>query len=394
MTLIFWVRKFKLHQLRKIFNFIPDHSDISKKYNVLCAFTPNEKEYIRNPEKKSKKYVQSFYFMDQVNEGDFNIESRGYNSYEGSFNEIGSRKYFDSPFTIITVDSDIDHNPYGISLGKKMLINAKNLNQVKENTLYSMSLISNPPLELPYDMYSEYEDIKPGGRYPTSYTGQNIKPLEIPIRFNDHVNYLSIETEALKKEAPNFNPITKRARQSQFEVDQNLLDAQKKNLIYKILYLTDGISKHLQKMFEIAWKQGIFKKLDLGDGKQLKMEDVKPNISNILLKEYKRLTAISYVQSLSHSQGYIALYKEGIDNIDIDEVIRNIYVAFGAESVLFSNSEVEDIRKQRTELEQQKQALLNAQREAQTNLISAQAQAYASKGEKDLAESQETLGII
>ena len=357
--------------------------------SVLCAFTPNTEYWLKEDDKpyeaqSLKNFCQSFWFLRNIShiEDDLTKSDQG-ELLQASLSktmEIGERKYFDEPPTVITLDSSFESNKYGIGIGKRIITNAKNLNMAKESVLTTVAHIGKPSLQFPIDIYDEYDDNSPGSRYPLSHTGQDIKPVPYSFDLKGQIQYMQHEVEEVKQDAPIFNPPEKKSRQSQFEVEQNFLESQKQNMIFKILYITDGVSLHLSKMFNLAIK---LKKIT-PPPEGLMLKDIKPSLSTILLKEYAKQTALQYVQALSYSQGYLSLYQAGIDNLKMDSIIRKIFIAMTGGADLEDLSIIDTLRKQRAQKEAQEEQFNNALRNAQLNLLSSQAHQSRAMGDKAL----------
>jgi len=387
---VYWVRYFNPSELKHYFNFEVE-SGQEYKHAVLCACVPNEKYYVDDSTRSKKKFVQLYFYLGasfSFGLGESYFEEGGRSKENINLTdhtqEIGERIYLDENMTVFTRDIANYQHPYGRGFGSRLLVQAQNLNQLRRDSLQLSAFIGNPPLEAPHDTLDFYKSFAPGEVYPSSYTGQSLNVLYPTQNLASHFQFIQNEEIQLREAVPNVQPPQKKARQSQFEIDRNFLESAKRSMIYKINYLKDGVSEHLKRMFKFAIELKVIDAPPEG----VTFNDVQPNLSNILLKEFKKQKSQSYVQSLSLAQGFLTLDQGGSDNFDSDSVIRSIFIANGVGDALLSEEEVAEIRQQRLDAQQQQQQLALQQAQAQLALSSAQAFSHQASGQKSLADSE------
>lgn len=409
---VYWIKEFDKYTLEETFGYNFKEGTSVSKFLVLCACVPNTPFYIgdnnqdnnqddNQKHKKNlnnnKKFVQAFFLLSRVPEF-MNNQYYQYKNNEDYFGanfnknavEIGERIYLDDILTIVTVDFEESGSNYGRGLGKRLIIPSQNLNQLRKGLLKLSAYYENPMAQIPTDIIGDVLKIAPGHTYPHSYSGQKIEFLAPQGDYGAQVNLLQHEDAQARESMPNkVGPgPQKRSRQSQFEISQQILEQSKRSLIFKINYLKDGVSEHLKRMFKIAVKLKKIKSPPRG----IKIENVIPSLASILLKEYKKQKAQSYVQALNLAQGYVALKPEAIDNINEDKIIRNIYSAMGVFDVIESEDTVESIRKQREEARQRQIDLEQQKLEAERFSLGAKSSKDVALGEQARAKalSQET----
>lgn len=212
-----------------------------------------------------------------------------------------------------------------------------------------------------------------GSTVPASTTGEKVEPIVQQINYQAQVNLLQYEDFKIQNSVPQQQPPVKNARQSQFEVDLNTSQAAQLQLIYKMIYLHSAVSEHLKILFNFALDNGVLEPLPEG----LTKADVEPNLSNILLKEFKKAKAQAYLQTISQLNPWVSITPEVMDNFDPDVVARNTALANGIGDALLDSQDTESIRQNREEVQsQQEQAEIGARQEevaSQNNLNTAQA---------------------
>ena len=201
--------------------------------------------------------------------------------------------------------------------------------------------------------------------------------------FRDQIVLLQNEEEQLRASLPMVTAPFKRSRQSQMEVDRSYLEATKRNLIYKLTYLKDGVSEHLKRMFEIAIELGKISKPPEG----FELSDVEPSLASILLKDYNKQKTQTYAQALNLSQGFIAPNPELMDNVDGDKILRNNFDYLGVPDGLRSLEGRTQIRKDRAEERNRQEQINLAMMQAEMQLTGAKSMQAAGSGAKTLSEA-------
>ena len=390
----YWIKYYTDKELKASFDYESEKKSSSFKHTVLCCIVPNTESFLGDRiEFPDKEYVQLFIYLGEeiTVEGQTQGSSQQTQGDElrmsAGSKEIGKRQYFDEMPTIPNRDTLGHRRQYGNGYGRRVLTTAQNLNEIKRGMIRTMAFASNPPVIGPTDVFQAYRNLEPGRFYPTSYSGQEIRYLEPPGDLEKQTHFLAVERESLNKAIPNVNPPQKKARQSAIEIQKLLTEVGRNQFIYKIPYLKNGVSKHLQAIFRIAVKLG---KVTKPPG-NLTIDDVTPSLSNLIAKEMKRNKARAYVEGLQLAQGYLALDREALDEIDTHSAVRKIMVAVGAEDIL-NTSRVRDAIKQEREkqlaaAQEHQQRLELAQAQTQGLLVSAQADALRAKADKDSAQA-------
>lgn len=399
---IFWLITLSPFGMEKEFGYktLEDDKDVIE-YKILCAFVPNREVYLDDefvPDESGKKnFVQLYFIYGKTTSGEKSLETASNKKgqvLEGIGNsdiqEVGDRKFYKEPFVVFVRDWERMGQDYGEGWGKKILIQTQNVNQLRRDLLSVSAYYGNPAIQGPVDTFGQFSSLYPGIYLPHSYTGEKIELLVPKGDFGAQAALLQSEHSQLIESFPSNTSPIKKARQSQFEVDKSFTDSSKKNLIYKITYLNDGVAQHLKLMFRLALKTGAITK----PPKEINTEDIEPSLASILVKDYKKQKTSSYTQAISISQGYITFNPEVLDNLNIDEIFRNIYNFLGVSDVLVSVEERDEIRQEREkQREQQEQQAVQGQ-QAETALIAAKAGNESSKGTKNLADAQATqLGL-
>ena len=388
---VMWEKDYSYYSMKEKFNYVEKENQKkgveTNKYKVVCCCFPNTSDFIKEPVAGKGNYVQIF-LLKKIEElvtdekGDA-VELGSDDSMIGE--EIGDRLYFSDLISCIARDSYENDSPYGEGWGKKILISATNLNQVHRNLIKSTEFAGNPAYSCPHDLYRRFKKVQPGQVYSDSATGSKVEPISLDFQIGELNNFLSVEKEQVNESVPVVGmPQQKKQRQSQLEVQKMLLEASKNSFIYKVVYLMEGVGQHLRKMFDIAVEQGVID----NPPNNIPMSDVQPSLSNIILKELKKLEARSFVEALNMSQGFLSLFREGADNYKMDYIIKTIMESVGGGSGLEKNAIVEEIRKKRQEIQKTQQDQQNALAQAQAGLIGAQAGKAQAEGAKAKAEGE------
>ena len=371
---VYWVKYYTLEELKDRYDFVPEGETGARgmKFAVLCCLVPNNEmnlgSDVRMP---GKRYAQIFLYLgnDPYIEGGFTASSSLRHNemrFSTGAKEIGKREHFDYLPTVVNRDTAGHRRPYGNGYGRRILVIAQNLNEIKRGMIRLNEYSSNPPLEVAQDVIQAYRGIQPGRVYPRSaYGGEGVRALEVPGDLEKISHFYALEMESLQKAIPNVNPPQKKARQSAVEIQQLLSEVGRNQFIYKIRYLKNAVAKHLEIMFKLALSAGVIEKPPEG----LDVKEITPSLSNLIAKEMKRNKARAYVEALQLSQGYLALDREALDEINTDAVVRKIFDASGAEDILNTSDVKNAIREER---EKQQQAQIAHQRRLE--LLGAQQQ--------------------
>ena len=395
-TGVMWEQEFTAFHMKLNFNWTPEEGEGEEQslYKVVCACFPNDPKFINNHE-KGGEYVQIFFLKEKrlLQDKDDSSNSQDYDIDDFEGIEIGERKYFEDLMTCVAVDVESDQSSYGDGWGFRILMPAANLNMMHRNILKNIEFVGNPPFQAPPDLENRFRGIVPGRLYGHSFTGNKIEAITFDGKLGDQTGILELERAHVDDTIPAIGPPPqKRQRQSQLEVQKGLTEAAKNAFVYKLNYLQEGVACHLDRFFDIAMKQGVIPELPKG----LKKEDVKPSLGNLILKEFKKVKAMAYVEGLNMSYGYISQYPEGFDNFKVDYIIRGIQEAKGAEDGLEDFETVKAIRKIRVKRQQQEQAQALELQEAQRSLLGAQASKFGAEAEtaKARAKSENLKGDI
>ena len=392
---VFWEKTFTPYTMKKMFNYDAKKRDgvgVETEYEVVCACVPNKPEFVENCDESKGKYVQLFILKKMTLKSktddkldDARISDAGIEDSE----EIGERAYFSNLVTTVVKDEDTHRDKYGSGWGKKILMNAVNMNIIRRNLLRGTEYVGNPAFMMPPDYAERYRQFRPGQVYGMSYTGQKIEAIEVKPALQEQAFFLGTEKEELDETIPNIAPQQKKQRQSQLEVQKMLLESSKNSFIYKLNYLMGGVTEHLKKIFKIAYEQGYVRKLPEG----IKFSDVEPSLANIILKEFRKQKARSYVEMIQLAVPYLSSYQEGWDNYKKDFILRAMAEGVGGDDGLETNDVVEQIRKIRLE-EYDKQQNQQAQMlDAQMKLMGAQAGKASSEAQRARAETTQADSI-
>ena len=358
-------------------------------YSVVCACFPNNEMFIKNKDKKKKgKYVQIFFIKKrrELAEVSDNIFEQVYADSEMEGVEIGERLYFDELVSCVVRDTQGVVMSYGKGWGQRLIISAVNMNAIHRNLIKTSEFVGNPAFTAPPDLNLRFKPIEAGVTYDQSFTGNKIEPVEFEGRLNEQASFLDVEKTQIDDTIPGIGqPPMKKQRQSQMEVQKMLMEQSKNNFIYKIIYLQEGVACHLKRMFKLAVKQGVIKPPPGG----ISIKDVEPSLANLILREFKKQKAMSYVETLNMCHGYISRYPEGFDNFKPDFIIRNIAEAKGSEDGIETWDDVKKIRKVRLEQREKQQNQAESFQQAQMNLMSAQGQKATADATKSRAQAQQ-----
>ena len=388
---VFWENTYTAHTMDRKFGWKSKDNDEEDRaeqlYTVVTACVPNSKDFVNNP-KEGSKYVQLHLLKSEERLEEQDIEKDQRQDLNDPFDgeEVGKRKYYDSLVCVVSRDMETTEHAYGEGWGVRLLTSAINLNKVHRNTVRSTEFVGNPPFQGPADSNVRFKKIIPGQYYQHSFTGNKIEPISFDAKLKDQELFLSTEQAQVARTLPSMGPPPqKKQRQSQLEVQKMLLETAKNSFIYKINYLKEGVTNQLRRMFRIAVKQGVVEKPP-GD---LTVEDVEPTLANLILKEFNKQQAMSYVEWMNMSYAFISQYPEGIDNFKLDFIIRSIGEAKGCDEGKESIDMVKKIRKERLDQQQkQQQDQLNAMR-AELGLMGAQARKAGAEASKADAEAEE-----
>ena len=350
-----YVRVYSAFTMYKRFGYVdPDNpKDMAVEYQVLCACVPNDSSFVEGIE-SNKKYVQLFFIKSkhQKSEG-FRSEELNLMDDTLNFQEelSNSREYFNELPSVVVTDSKDNYNPYGEGWGKKILTTAINLNIIRRNMLKGSEMSGNPPFTYPAELNLRFQALKSGQGYPMPYTQQKVEVVPINPNLNEQGAFLGLEQQQVQETIPSFQLPQKKQRQSQEEIQKLLMEVAKNNLSYKMGYLEDGVTMHLQKLFKIAYDAGKIEELPSG----LSVDDVKPTLSSILMKDMKKNKALTYTQILSVLSPFISFYPEAFDNFNVDQITRDVIMGLADGSGLEDEGKVTEIRRQRQEIVQRKQ---------------------------------------
>ena len=360
---VFWVRTYSALSMETLFKYKPKDGDVqpSDMFDVLCACVPNEEQFVGKVTGEGK-YAQ-IYILKNKRDKDEAYDSDDYAKKDdiesGGGVEIGERVYYSDLVSCVVCDTYENYNPYGEGWGKKLLTTAMNMNQIRRNMLRTAEYQGNPAFTAPEEFYARWRSLRPGRMYAAPYNvqGPGIEPININANLNDQAAFLGMEKEQVNDTVPSFNLPAKKQRQSQQEIQKLLQEAVKNNFIYKIIYLTDGVTEHLKKMFHIAVK----KKLIDDPPEGLTLKDVEPSLSSLIVKEFKKMKARGHVEVLTLLQGYFTMYPEALDNFNIDDITRSTNMAIVSGDGLLPWKdvlEIRQVRKQQMEQQQQQQQQL------------------------------------
>ena len=355
---IMWEKRYTAHSMEKLFNYVPKDGKAnleSMRYTVICACFPNSSDFINNVEsEQGGKYVQLYLLKkEELYSGDKGAEFDETLGSDESFmgEEIGKRKYFSELISCVARDSFEDDSSYGEGWGKKILVTASNLNQIRRNLIKSAEFAGNPSFMTPHDIYRRFKSIQPGQTYTNSAIGEKIELIDIKPQLGELAGFLDVEKSQVNESVPVVGmPQQKKQRQSQMEVQKMLQEASKNSFIYKVVYLNEGVGQHLKKMFNIAVDAGVIPEPPEG----VDLKDVEPSLSNVILKELKKSQARAFVESLNMSQGFLSLFREGADNYKMDYILKTIMEATGGGSGIEEEEVVNSIREQRQKIQQDK----------------------------------------
>ena len=369
---IFWVIERSAYGLFEDFNYVDasENKNSFHKFKVLCCL-----------KKEGREWVQRRYLLRKTNLTDLlNLSREGRNrealEISPSYGEeIGPPIKHSSVPTLITRDSISAGSKYGDGVAKKIVVSAKNLNVVKREMLHTTVFMGNPPAQVPYDLTPLYTSIEPGRLYPYSHTGEGINFLKHPGELQSMGTFVDMEYRQISDTVPSFDPPDKRQRQTQFEVDQARMNAAKNMFLHKIFYLTQGVSQHLKRIFNLAIQAGRITPPPAG----IDYKDVDPTLASLLLKEYKKQKARSNLEAVRMCEPIFLLFKAARDNINPDEVTRTIWESLGSGQALNKTADVEQIRKTRMELLKQRE-------QRQGSELQAKGEAQGAKAQKSLAE--------
>ena len=392
-----FTRQFSSYSMKELFDWEEEDKQegTEQMYDVLFCFLPNTPDFVdENPKQPTSdkpyvatQYLKNSYYKstnDRRNEvNDFGLNDSGFRE------EIGTRRFLNMLPASVVRDSFESYHAYGEGWGKKMLTIAMNMNIIRRNMLKGSEFAGNPAFVIPGGLNTRYRKILPGRTYFPPFPGQKSQIESIPIdsRLNEQGAFLGLEQQQAQDTMPSLSPPQKKQRQSQEEIQKLLMEASKNNFIYKIIYLTDGVTEHLRRIFRIAVDEGVIE--DFPDG--LSYEDVEPSLSSLISGELKKSKAMAHSQVLGMLQGWLSFYSEGFDNFDIDAIIRGTSMALCGGDGLEDMTKVEQIRETRKTMIEQQQQQQQAVAQAQNQLLSAQAQAQGAMAVKTRKEA-EVLG--
>ena len=395
----YWLIEYELHTLLTLHpearEAIPEKKENKGTYTILCALTPNTEDFIKNPEKGRKEaFVWTRYLVSNASYLRSSNNDRPSISKAPAMGkdmlELGERQYYKTSPLVICRDVKYSKKPYGAGRGKRLLVTAQNLNQLKQDTLNVSGIYGDPPYSIPLDLVDQFNsgavDIGRGARVPVSIANQEIKPLAAPgINYQAQIELMQFEDGKIHQSLPDNPMITKTARQSQFEVDQNLQQSMKLDLIFKMLYLQQGVAEHLNQMYRIALDVKAIDPLP----EILNKDEVRPGLSDLLLRDFKKAKSQGYVHALTMSQGFLSVFQEGFDNYDKDGIIRDVMTSVGGRDRLLDLEQVKKIRNERNAARQAQQQYEQqlALMEARSNSVVAGAQAEKFRAEAARAAS-------
>ena len=386
---VYWTRQYTQEHIKESFNFTIENAKKGGKYKVLSCLVPNNYNYLNYVENPIKKYAQVYFLQSyQSLMGASKVENIGDLSVNFD-TEIGERQYFNELPTIVARDMIGPEFPYGDGIGKRALLPAENTNEAHLNTKQTSKLLANPPISAPHDLFLKFKKtgthgVRGGMIFPQSYTGRGLEFLKYPGNLDAQLNYFGIEKEQISNSVPAVQQPQKKARQSQFEIQKMIGEADQNSFMDKMFYLSFAVSKHLNRMFSIAYSLGKIEKLPAG----LSLKDVKPSISNLILKAKKKQKAQDYVESLGLSQGFFPLYPEVRDNLDPDTVVRNIRMSKGTEDGLIPLAKRKEIREAREEMVKKEQENVDLQIQNESLLASANADKLRADSRKSDAQAE------
>ena len=384
----YWINKINAYTLRTEFNYMPEGKENSTN-RVLFCLVPNHELFIDAPEESKGKFVYAKFLLDEgiAHKFDVNSDDPDESAFDtgSKAKEIGERIYFDRPFLVTPRDIQSEDEGYGVGLGKRMLTESQNVNQIKRDVLKTSAYYGNPAKSMPHDLFVQQSlghfNIEPGVIIPSSASGEETKFLVPVVDYKAHVGLLEYEVQKLREDLPFGQDINqKRARQSQMEVNLLQQTSDKMKFIYKLMYLMYGVSKHLAVMFDIAKEQGVFTKPPSG----LSIDDFRPSISNLISSEFRKAEAMNIVRGIGMIRPLVEMDRSVSDNIDTNYCARQIMTSLSASKALLSKSkvkEIRDIRKQEIEKQrQEQQGVMDQNLQNDTGLKTAQS-------EKALAET-------
>ena len=370
---------YSLKELIDRFGYTPEDTSATK-YRVLVAFTPNDPLYIDEPQESKRKWVQSFYFMqDVIDRGSTGIAT-GNNttsySYHGAFIEIGERKYFKRSHLVAVVEGMQNKTNYGEGDGRITLPQAQNLNQLKRDSLRISAYSGNPPLSVSEEVIDEYEEIHPGAVLPASRTGQEIQVLSPTVDPQRHAQLIILEGRDLVEQSSEGvaqSPTQQNnARKSQYEVQEGFGDQRRFNLISSVQYLQNAVLKHVTLIFDLCLDLG---KIKLPEG--VNREDISVSISGLIAREFQKERAQAVIQALGYAQPLFNVDPSVGDNLSPDKIFRLIFQSLGVGDVLEPLEIRDQVREQRLKEQDEQQAferqLVEQQQLAQANKLNADA---------------------
>ena len=355
------------------------------KFEILNVISPNHREYVRTDFREGAgKYVLRRFILRRCQMPEEQVEDRSNLSKEGvaqtvvgaEMIEVGERQYFNEMPIVFSRDSLRGKAKYGDGQGKKILTSIQNSNTIKRDLIHIARFHGDPAVQSPSDLFMQFHSLTPGTVVPYSHTGEKFEFIAHPGDIKSLTEAVNQEHSQILDTVPQLDSPPKKQRQSQFEVQQAQIQAAKNIFLYKVFYLTQGVSKHLARIFSLGLDAGRIRPLPQG----VTIEDVKPSLESLLLKEYKRQKGRSMVETLRMLEILAAYHKPVTDNFNFDDIARSIADSSGAGDIMLNDTAiVEQIRRRKLEIMQRRE-------QAQMGTLDSKAIQQQAKGEESRAK--------
>lgn len=282
--------------------------------------------------------------------------------------------------------SVISEDKYGSECpGMNALPDIKMLHKMQEKSLVALDKVVDPPVKAPPGMKNEIINTMPGGvTYATEMQSgsQGMSPLyEVKPDIN------AVETKIIRVEQKIrrgfFNDLFLMLANlpDQPRTATEIVERKEEKLLMLGPFLDrlfdELLRPFVDRLFNICFRAGLFADPPLAvRGREVEVEFIS------VLAQAQRAVKLQATNNFVAAVGQLsALYPEALDKIDPDDVVEELHAGMGVTpDVLRDDDEVEDIRRQRSQLQQAQQSAELIEQAAGIAKTAAQAQDTAGGG--------------
>ena len=164
MNELYWLRNYTLFEMQELFKYGDKEEDKHFMYQVLCATIPNKMPFIKGLTGNlgKKDFVQVFALFKKFGKEEYETYSKGKKQGDNFGQDVMDEQLnkivsLSKPFTVVVRDKEKLGYPYGQGWGKKLLVQSRNLNQLRSDLLNVSAYYGDPAVIVPVDILGQFK---------------------------------------------------------------------------------------------------------------------------------------------------------------------------------------------------------------------------------------------